>query len=73
MGRTIAEERYDCAARGGVALFDFAATVVHQTALVVKLDVGLEEPVWFPKSIIQDNGDETWTVPENMAIDKGLV
>ena len=54
-------------------LYDFAATKIHSTENAVLLDCGLDEPVWFPKSVIEDNGDGTWTVPEHFAIEKGIV
>ena len=73
MGRILQEERYDCGTLDGAALYDFAAILKHETEKAVLLDCGLEESVWFPKSVIQDNGDGTWTVPERFAIEKGLV
>ena len=59
--------------RGQSDLFDFAAVIVHETDAATLLDVGLDDPVWFPKSVLQDNGDGTWTVPERLAVEKGIV
>lgn len=54
-------------------LFDFSAEIVHETEKALLLDVGEEKPIWFPKSIVEDNGDGTFTVPENYAKEKGIV
>ena len=40
-------------------LYDFAARLVHETQRAVLLDHGAEEPVWLPKSIVEDNGART--------------
>lgn len=54
-------------------LIDIAATLVHQTDKAVLLDAGMEEPAWLPKSQVEDNGDGTWTMPERLAHEKGLI
>ena len=54
-------------------LYDFAAELVRETDLAVLLDCGEAHPIWFPKSLTEDNGDGTWTVPEWLAEDKGIV
>ena len=54
-------------------IIDFAAEIRHETANAYLLDIGSEEPVWFPKSIIQNNDDGTFSVPEWMAKDKGVI
>ena len=54
-------------------LYDFSAVLVHETEKASLLDCGQGEPIWFPKSVTEENGDGTWTVPERWAIDKGIV
>lgn len=43
-------------------LYDFEAEIIHET-----------DKVWFPKSILEDNGDGTFTCPEKFAIEKEIV
>ncbi len=54
-------------------LYDFAATRLHETEHAVMLDTGNEDPVWFAKSLLEDNGDGTFTVPVWLARKKGIV
>lgn len=54
-------------------LHDFEAKLVHETEKALLLDVGNEKPIWMPKSIVEDNGDGTFTVPETYALDKGII
>lgn len=54
-------------------LIDLAAIVQHETDKGLLLDVGLDEPVWFPKSQVQDNGDGTYAMPEWLATEKGAI
>lgn len=54
-------------------LVDFAAVKVMETDSAILLDHGDEEEAWFPKSIIEDNGDGTYTVPEWWAMEKGVI
>lgn len=56
-----------------VKLYDFAGEIVHETELALLIDCGEKQPIWFPKSIVEDNGDGTFTVPERWAKDKGIV
>ncbi len=53
-------------------LVDIDATLVHETDRAVLLDTGSAR-AWVPKSVVEDNGDGTWTLPEPMAVEKGLV
>lgn len=54
-------------------LYDFEAKIVHQTPKAFLLDVGNDEPIWMPKSIVQDNNDGTFTIPENYAKEKEII
>lgn len=53
-------------------LYDFAATLRHETEKAYLLNDGFKD-VWLPKSHTEDNGDGTWTVPQWLAGEKGLV
>lgn len=53
-------------------LVDVDAKIVHQTPSAYLLDVGNDEPVWVPKSQVEDNEDGTFTMPERLAIEKGI-
>lgn len=55
-------------------LFDFAAKVKidNPAKLAVLLNDGRID-VWVPRSLLQDNGDGTFTVPEWFAVKNGLV
>ena len=53
--------------------YTFDAVVERETPEALLLDVGLDDPVWFPKSQCDDNGDGTFTVPQWIAEDKGIV
>lgn len=55
-------------------LVDIEADLIHQTdaAYLIKNDRG--EKVWLQKSVVAYNEDDkVFTMPENYAIDKGLV
>lgn len=58
---------------GNRVTYDFAATMEHDTPKAYLLDCGGKEPQWFPKSQTTDNGDGSWTVPEWLAKEKGIV
>lgn len=59
-------------------LFDFAATLKHETkpgnrdegAYLVTDGV---KDYWLPKKLTEDNGDGTFTIPEWLAVEKGIV
>jgi len=53
-------------------LFDFAAELKHETDAAYLVTDGSED-YWLPKSMTEDNGDGTFTIPEWMAIEKGIV
>lgn len=57
----VAEKRMEKG--GGIALFQ--GNMNEET--------GREEWVWVPKSQVEDNGDGTFTMPEWLAKDKGLI
>lgn len=54
-------------------LYDFDAVIVHETEKALLLDSGDIGAIWFPKSIVVNNGDGTFTVPERYAMSKGLI
>jgi hypothetical protein len=54
-------------------LYDFAARQVRETERAILLDVGNDAPIWLPKSQVEDNGDGTYTVTEELATEKGIV
>lgn len=55
-------------------LIDLEARLVHGTEKARKFDFGGTEPVWLPKSSHEwDEDAQTVTLPEPVAIDKGLV
>lgn len=47
------------------------AEIVRETDRAWLLDIEGEE-VWLPKSQVKDNGDGTFTVPEWLAMERGL-
>lgn len=58
-------------------LYDFTATLLHESIYgggkAILLDCGGSKNIWFPKYLTQDNGDGTFTVPEWLAVSKGIV
>ena len=57
---------------GESALVDIAAEIKVETAKAWLLFDGTRE-VWVPKSQVENNGDGTFTMPEWLALDKGLL
>lgn len=59
-------------------LIDIAATLVHKTthpdgtAKAYLLDAGTGK-AWVPAAAVEDNEDGTWTMPERLAHEKGLI
>lgn len=54
-------------------LADVACTIVHQTHLAYLIDAA-DKRVWVPKSVCEwDPDSKVMTMPEPLAIDKGLV
>lgn len=53
-------------------LVDIDAEIIHETDLAFLLSDGTTE-TWVPKSQVEDNGDGTFTMPEWLAMDKGLI
>lgn len=53
-------------------LIDIAGELRHETAKAFLVFDGAKE-VWLPKSIVEHNDDGTWTLPEWLAKDKGLI
>ena len=54
------------------SLVDLAAEIKLETEKAFLLDFGAVE-AWVPKSQVQDNEDGTFTMPEWIAKDKGLI
>lgn len=53
-------------------LIEIAATIVHETERAYLLSDGTRKE-WVPKSVTQDNEDGTFTMPENLAMEKGFI
>lgn len=53
-------------------LFDFAAELKHETSNAFLVTDG-DNDYWLPKSMTENNGDGTFTIPEWLAVDKGIV
>lgn len=53
-------------------LIDIEARLVHETEKAWLLDVGNDKPTWVPKSAAEFDG-ETLTIPEPLAVERGLV
>lgn len=53
-------------------LTDVAVEIKHETQAAWLVHDG-DQDVWLPKSQCEDNGDGTFTLPEWLAIEKGLV
>jgi hypothetical protein len=56
-------------------LIDIAGVKKHETDKAWLADVGLEQPVWLPKSQVEyyDDYGGIFTMPEWLAIEKGLI
>lgn len=54
-------------------LIDIAATIQRETDKAYCLDIGGDEPVWFPKSQVENNEDGTFAMPEWLAKEKGAI
>lgn len=53
-------------------LYDFAATLKHETDAAFLVTDGIKD-YWLPKSMTENNGDGTFTLPEWLAVEKGIV
>lgn len=53
-------------------LFDFAGVLKYETELAFLVNDG-DKDYWLPKAKTEDNGDGTFTLPEWLAIEKGIV
>lgn len=56
-----------------VKFVDIECIVLMKTAAAILVDVGKKEHVWLPESQTEDNEDGTVTVPEWLAMEKGLI
>lgn len=54
-------------------IVEIDAVLKHETEKGLLLDCGDGEPQWFPKSMVEDNGDGTFSMPEWLAKDKGVI
>ena len=54
-------------------LIDIAAIKKRETEKGICLDCETDEDVWFPKQYVEDNGDGTYTMPESLAKEKGVI
>lgn len=52
-------------------LFDFAAVLKRETEKAFLVNDG-ENDHWLPKAMTEDNRDGTFTIPEWLAIEKGI-
>ena len=48
-------------------------TVAHETDAAYLLDIGASEKVWVPKSQVEIYDDGTMTLPEWLAMEKGII
>jgi hypothetical protein len=53
-------------------LVEIAAEIVHETDKAYLLSDGVRK-AWVPKSVAQDNGDGTFTMPERLAQEKEFI
>jgi hypothetical protein len=53
-------------------LVEIAAEIVHETEKAYLLFDGARKE-WVPKSVTQDNEDGTFTMPEQLAQEKGFI
>jgi len=54
-------------------LVDLNLDLHHETDKAFLVSNGRTDKVWLPKSQVEDNGDNTFTMPEWLAYDKGLI
>lgn len=54
-------------------LTDITADLKHETEKAFLINNDRGEDVWLPKQFVENNSDGTFTMPEWLAIDKGLV
>lgn len=53
-------------------LVDLELTLIHETEKAFLLSDG-KKKVWVPKSVVENNEDGTFTMPQSWAEEKGLV
>lgn len=54
-------------------IIEIDAKCVHETKNAYLLDYGGAGPVWVAKSLVDDNGDGTFQMPEWYALQKELI
>ena len=57
----------------GNNLVEVEAEIHAETEKAFLLDHGGDEKKWVPKSQVEDNGDGTFSMPEWLAKDKGMI
>ena len=55
-----------------VKLFDFSAELKNETDRAFLVNGG-DKDFWLPKRFTENNGDGTFTIPEWLAIERGIV
>lgn len=58
--------------KGEIKLYDFAAELKHETDGAFLVTDG-DKDYWLPKSLTENNGDGTFTLPEWLAVKKGIL
>ena len=58
---------------GASDIIDIAADLKHESEKAFLIDGGDGKPVWVPKSQVERNDDGTFSMPEWLAKDKGLI
>lgn len=53
-------------------LYDFHAELKHETEMAYLVTDG-DKDYWLPKSMTENNGDGTFTLPQWLAEEKGIV
>jgi hypothetical protein len=52
-------------------LFDFSGELRHETEAAYLVNDGTKDH-WLPKRFTEDNGDGTFTIPEWLAVERGI-
>lgn len=54
-------------------IIDLTGVVMMETDKAWRVDFGELAPVWLPKSQVEFDGDKTFSMPEWLAMEKGLI